>query len=116
MSESPPPLGVGPSEPRPGKESLRDPQGREAAAADGDGVCPDCGLPYRDHPDFAAGGHPVPSHGRLHATTSGSGFAAQRRDDRFDPRDAPGSPGEREQRLPGEELDPDMLGGDPAEP
>jgi hypothetical protein len=100
-----PPLGQRPAEPLPGKASLADPQGKKAAeavgAATGDGggpgggTCPDCGLPYRDHPDFsAAHGH------RRHAD--------------FDPADAPGSPSAHEEDLPGEELDQRSLGGDPA--
>jgi hypothetical protein len=109
-----PPLGHRPNEPMPGRESLADPQGRAAAAADADGagrgdggrdgdrgagregggdgdsgVCPDCGLPYSDHPDYAADGQ----HGHRH-----------------------GPPQESEGSLPGERLDPSNLGGDPAEP
>jgi hypothetical protein len=116
-----PPLGLRPSEPRPGKQSLADPQGKAAAAVEsGDGgkdgkdeggVCPDCGLPYRDHPDFSAG-HGEPGHGHRHL------HGPDRQDDGrhapFDARDAPGSPAVDERRLPGEELDPNGLGGDPA--
>ena len=49
-----PPLGQRPNEPAPGKDSLANPQGR-----DGDGAgptCPDCGLPFGEHPDFHAHG------------------------------------------------------------
>lgn len=101
-----PPLGTRPAEPLPGKASLADPQGRQAAGADGDGdggVCPDCGLPYKDHPDFAGGRDPAHGHGH------GQGHHA------FDPRDVPGSPAADERHLPGEELDQRNLGGDPAE-
>lgn len=109
MSADAPPLGNRPTEPLPGKQSLVDPQGKALAAAesndggdggkDDGGVCPDCGLPYRDHPDFSAG-HGG-GHGHHHPAP-------------FDSRDAPGSPSADERRLPGEELDPTGLGGDPA--
>jgi hypothetical protein len=57
-----PPLGNRPNEPAPGKESLADPQGR---SADGDGgkgpTCPDCGLPFGEHPDYHMHGDDGPA-------------------------------------------------------
>jgi hypothetical protein len=129
---SAPPLGLRPSEPMPGKQSLADPQGKAAAAVesrsgdggkddggsggnggdgkDDGGVCPDCGLPYRDHPDFAAGHREGHGHRHPHGPDSQQGGGPAP----FNARDAPGSPAADERRLPGEELDPTGLGGDPA--
>lgn len=76
-----PPLGQRPNEPAPGKDSLHDPFGRKMED-DGKGSCPDCGLPFSDHPtDFS--GHATPVHASMN--------------------------------LPGAELQPRELGGDPAE-
>jgi hypothetical protein len=44
-----PPLGYRPNEPAPGKDSLEHPEGHEAAQGP---TCPDCGLPFGEHPDF----------------------------------------------------------------
>lgn len=46
-----PPLGQRPNEPAPGKESLADPQGRDTDGDKGP-TCPDCGLPFGEHPDY----------------------------------------------------------------
>jgi hypothetical protein len=54
-----PPLGQRPNEPAPGKDSLAHPQGPNAAdgtSSDGKGTCPDCGLPYGEHPEYHAHG------------------------------------------------------------
>jgi hypothetical protein len=57
-----PPLGNRPNEPAPGKDSLENPQGH---AADGDGgrgpTCPDCGLPFGEHPDYHMHGDDGPA-------------------------------------------------------
>jgi hypothetical protein len=47
-----PPLGHRPNEPEPGKDSLRHPQGHADGDGGGKGVCPDCGLPFGEHPDY----------------------------------------------------------------
>lgn len=57
-----PPLGQRPNEPVPGKDSLAHPQGRQedggpaGGSGDGRGTCPDCGLPFGEHPEFHAHG------------------------------------------------------------
>lgn len=53
-----PPLGQRPNEPVPGKDSLANPQGRQEEGGDR-GTCPDCGLPFGEHPEYhaRAGGH-----------------------------------------------------------
>ncbi|MHB1260814.1 MAG: hypothetical protein ACYC2H_03775 [Thermoplasmatota archaeon] len=79
-----PPLGQRPNEPTPGKDSLANPQGR---AEDGRGTCPDCGLPFGEHPEYHAHG----SDGE-----AGNSF------------DTPGD-------VPGGRLDEREQGGDPAE-
>lgn len=59
MSEAAaPPLGQRPNEPAPGKDSLANPQGRDSDGRDGGAgpTCPDCGLPFGEHPDFHAHG------------------------------------------------------------
>ncbi len=48
-----PPLGKRPNEPVPGKDSLANPQGHDG---DGKGACPDCGLPFGEHPEFHSHG------------------------------------------------------------
>ena len=91
-----PPLGTRPTEPLPGKESLKDPRGTSAAATDEPGICPDCGLPFGEHPDThlhdGSGGHPGWADVDLDAEEEQA----------------------EEEHLPGEELDPSELGGDPA--
>jgi hypothetical protein len=62
MSADAPPLGQRPSEPVPGKDSLENPRGAEAdtptrssdggADGGGKGTCPDCGLPFGEHPEY----------------------------------------------------------------
>ncbi|MEA3135822.1 MAG: hypothetical protein QOJ26_902 [Thermoplasmata archaeon] len=52
---SAPPLGQRPNEPVPGKDSLANPQGY---SEDGKGTCPDCGLPFGEHPEFHSHGGP----------------------------------------------------------
>lgn len=56
MTEDAPPLGQRPAEPRPGKESLENPRGAEGQGdggeGNGKGTCPDCGLPFGEHPDY----------------------------------------------------------------
>jgi hypothetical protein len=131
-----PPLGNRPAEPRPGKASLADPQGRIAAAVgptataaaatpakDGEGrdrgdggkngdgkggFCPDCGLPFGEHPDFAGRHDPARGHG--HGAHGGHGHGG----DSSRPLEPHGSDA-RDHPLPGQELDPRSLGGDPAE-
>lgn len=91
--EDAPPLGMRPSEPTPGKQSLQDPRGEQAAPKDG-ATCPDCGLPFGEHPDY-----------HLHDGQGGKpGWAEVDLGD--DDLDA--------DPLPGQRLD-DELGGDPAE-
>lgn len=100
-----PPLGQRPTEPKPGKESLADPRGvakeshDDAQQADGGGKsqpesCPDCGLPFGQHPEF-------------HMHGGGGGNVRWTRVDLGDAdRDA--------DALPGRRLDQE-IGGDPAE-
>jgi hypothetical protein len=78
-----PPLGQRPNEPAPGKESLQNPQGHDGDrhGGSGKGTCPDCGLPFGEHPEYHA--HGEGDAGRM--------------------------------ALPGRELEPTGLGGDPAE-
>lgn len=81
-----PPLGQRPNEPAPGKDSLANPQGRQEDGGER-GTCPDCGLPFGEHPEY-------------HAGSPGS----------------PGQDGRTpEGELPGQRLDEPDLGGDPAE-
>jgi hypothetical protein len=96
-----PPLGQRPTEPTPGKASLEDPRGAaadESSKADGNGggagTCPDCGLPFGEHPEY-----------HLHDGSGGKpGWAeVDLGDADMDADDLPG------QRIDGE------LGGDPAE-
>lgn len=88
-----PPLGQRPTEPRPGKDSLADPQGERAAGKDSADRCPDCGLPFGEHPDF-----------HLHDGSAGQpGWAEVDLGD--EDMDA--------EALPGQRLD-EELGGDPA--
>lgn len=90
-----PPLGMRPSEPRPGKDSLQDPQGRAREGADGKGeTCPDCGLPFGEHPEY-------------HMHDGGGGSAKWAEVDLGDA-DMDADP------LPGKALGSE-LGGDPAE-
>jgi hypothetical protein len=89
-----PPLGQRPSEPRPGKESLEDPRG-EAKSGDGKAeTCPDCGLPFGEHPEY-----------HMHDGGGGSARWAEvdLGDEDMDADD-----------LPGQRLDSEV-GGDPAE-
>ena len=100
-----PPLGQRPTEPRPGKESLHDPRGEAKAeagnarganldgAAGGPETCPDCGLPFGEHPDY-------------HLHDGGQGAARWAEADLGNSRGA--------DDLPGRRLDQE-LGGDPAE-
>lgn len=57
MTSEAPPLGQRPNEPTPGKDSLANPMGRADGDGDGGkGTCPDCGLPFGEHPEYHAHG------------------------------------------------------------
>ena len=93
-----PPLGQRPTEPTPGKASLEDPRGEAKEAQQADAKqpesCPDCGLPFGQHPEF-------------HMHDGGGGNARWAEVDLGDAdMDA--------DDLPGQRLDQE-LGGDPAE-
>ena len=98
MTDDAPPLGQRPSEPRPGKESLEHPRGADGDGGNGDGngkgTCPDCGLPFGEHPEY-----------HLHDGSQGNpGWA----DVDLGDADMEADP------LPGQALDSEV-GGDPAE-
>ena len=109
-----PPLGQRPTEPTPGRESLFDPKGEQKAGqqsgADGKApdTCPDCGLPFGEHPDF-------------HMHDGGGGSPGWAEVDLGDPAAADDGAvdlGEADMEaddLPGQEIEQRELGGDPAE-
>lgn len=79
-----PPLGQRPSEPMPGKQSLADPFGRAQGDGDGGdkGTCPDCGLPFGEHPEFG--------HARRDSDDSGMDLPGKR----LEPTELGGDPAE----------------------
>jgi len=144
MTDQAPPLGQRPSEPIPGSPSLEDPRGQKAADGGARDICSDCGLPFGEHPDthLHSGGEDSrrwadvdldgdavetgdagDAAGDSDASTDADSDASDAGND-ADVAGAPGVPstdadddvtaGFHSSELPGQELDEDELGGDPA--